>query len=296
MAVFKARRGYGPYGITITPKGDIWYASLAGNYIARIDLKTAQATVVDPPTPKQGARRVWSDSRGRLWVSEWNSGNVSVHDPADGSWRVWKLPGERPRTYSVYVDEKDIVWLTDFAANAIVRFDPATERFHAFPSDKPSANVRQMAGRAGQAWGGEIRRRQPGSSSSRRRPRREGPARRSARRPAHLGVERRGHRGGGARGGACLGSCRACHSLDRAADPMPGPNLAALAGRRVAGDPQFDYSPVLRQAVGATGATWTAGAVRRLPGRPGSHVPRHVDDLPRRLRPGGPAGACTISR
>ncbi|MCC7346710.1 MAG: lyase [Variibacter sp.] len=155
MAVFKAPRGYGPYGITITPKGDVWYASLAGSYIARIDLRTAQATVVEPPTPKQGARRVWSDSRGRLWVSEWNSGNVSVHDPADGSWRVWKLPGERPRTYSVYVDEKDIVWLTDFSANAIVRFDPATERFHAFPSDKPNANVRQMAGRPGQAWGGE---------------------------------------------------------------------------------------------------------------------------------------------
>jgi virginiamycin B lyase len=98
---------------------------------------------------------VWSDSKGRLWVSEWNSGNVSVHDPADGSWRQWKLPGERPRTYSVYVDDKDIVWLTDFAANAIVRFDPATERFHSFPSDKPSANVRQMDGRPGQAWGGE---------------------------------------------------------------------------------------------------------------------------------------------
>jgi virginiamycin B lyase len=90
-----------------------------------------------------------------LWVSEWNSGNVSVHNPADGSWKQWKLPGERPRTYSVYVDDRDIVWLTDFGANAIVRFDPASERFHAFPSDKPGANVRQMDGKPGQAWGGE---------------------------------------------------------------------------------------------------------------------------------------------
>ena len=155
MDMFKSPGGRGSYGITITPKGDVWYCSLAGSHIAKINLATGEATMVDPATPKQGARRVWSDSRGRIWVSEWNTGNVSMHDPADGSWRVWRLPGEKPRTYSVYVDEKDKVWLTDFGGNAIVRFDPVTEKFHAFPSDKPNANVRQMDGKPGQAWGGE---------------------------------------------------------------------------------------------------------------------------------------------
>lgn len=155
MKVFAAPRGVGPYGITVTPKGDIWYASLAGNHIARIDLSTGQANVVEPPTPKQGARRIWSDSKNRLWVSEWNSGNVSRHDPADGSWRAWKLPGDNPRAYAVYVDDKDKVWLTDFAANAIVRFDPLTEKFATFRSDKPGANVRQLDGRPGETWGAE---------------------------------------------------------------------------------------------------------------------------------------------
>lgn len=155
MTVFDAPRGRGPYGITATPKGDVWYASLAGNHIAQIDPKTGNARMVEPPTQGQGARRVWSDSKGLIWVSEWNSGNVSVHNPADGSWRKWKLPGERPRAYSVYVDDKDKVWLTDFSANAIVRFDPGTEKFVSFPSDKSGANVRQMDGRPGQAWGAE---------------------------------------------------------------------------------------------------------------------------------------------
>jgi virginiamycin B lyase len=135
ITVFGAPRGAGPYGITVTPKGDVWYASLAGNHIARIEPATGSATVVGPPTPNQGARRVWSDSKSRVWVSEWNSGNVSMHDPADGSWKAWKLPGANPRTYAVYVDDKDKVWLTDFQANAIVRFDPLTEKFNAFPSD-----------------------------------------------------------------------------------------------------------------------------------------------------------------
>ena len=79
-------------------------------------LRRDRRRVVEPPTPKQGARRIWSDSRSRLWVSEWNSGNVSLHDPADGSWKAWKLPGNSPRAYAVYVDDKDKVWLTDFSA------------------------------------------------------------------------------------------------------------------------------------------------------------------------------------
>src|SRR5437588_9605812 len=44
-------------------------ASLAGNYLGRIDPETGTATVLQPPVPRQGARRVWSDSRGALWIT-----------------------------------------------------------------------------------------------------------------------------------------------------------------------------------------------------------------------------------
>ncbi len=57
-------------------------------------------------------------------------------------------------------------------------------------------------------------------------------------------------------GTALFEPCRACHSLDPAAKVMPGPNLAGLVGRRVAGDPNFDYSPVLR-AARDQGRVWT---------------------------------------
>ena len=143
-------RGRGPYGITATPDGDVWYASLAGSHIARIDPATGAATVVEPPTADQGARRVWSDSSGRIWVSEWNAGQVGVHDPATGAWQEWRLPGERPQAYAVYVDERDIVWLTDFGANAIVRFDPATETFDSFalPERRRATSASSSAGPA----------------------------------------------------------------------------------------------------------------------------------------------------
>jgi virginiamycin B lyase len=155
MTVFDAPRGRGPYGITGTPDGDIYYASLAGSYVGQVNIETGAVTVLEPPTPNQGARRVWSDSRGRIWVSEWNSGNVSVYDPADESWQTWHLPGDRPQTYAVYVDEHDIVWLSDFGGNAMVSFDPTTEAFTVYELPSVAGNVRQILGRPGEIWGGE---------------------------------------------------------------------------------------------------------------------------------------------
>jgi virginiamycin B lyase len=155
MQVWEAPRGAGPYGIAVTPQNTVWYVSLAGNYLAEIDRASGTPRLVEPPTPQQGARRVWSDSQGRLWISEWNSGNLSRHDPKDGSWKSWKLPGNRPRCYAVYVDPTDAVWVTDFAADATLRFDPKTETFASLPSDRSGANVRQLAGRPGEVWGAE---------------------------------------------------------------------------------------------------------------------------------------------
>src|SRR5918999_967182 len=42
MRVFDAPRGPGPYGISTTPEGNVWYASLAGSHIARIDTRTGR--------------------------------------------------------------------------------------------------------------------------------------------------------------------------------------------------------------------------------------------------------------
>lgn len=155
MEVFEAPRGRGPYGITATPEGKIYYASLAGSHLAAVDPASGEAIVFDPPTANQGARRVWSDSAGRLWVSEWNAGQLARFDPGTGEWREWRLPGDRPQPYAVYVDDQDQVWLSDFAANALVRFDPIREIFEVYPLPSAPANVRQILGRPGEIWGAE---------------------------------------------------------------------------------------------------------------------------------------------
>ena len=155
IEVFRAPRGAGPYGIAVTPSNDIWFVSLQQSYLGRVNKATGDVTVIEPPTANAGARRVWSDSSGRLWISYWNAGMVAVYYPADESLREWDLPGGGNQAYSMYVDETDAVWTSDFGQNAVVRFDPEQETFLSFESDRANAAVRQMLGRPGEAWGAE---------------------------------------------------------------------------------------------------------------------------------------------
>lgn len=155
VEVFDAPRGEGPYGIAVTPDGGVYYASLAGNHLAEIDTTTGGATVIEPPTEDQGTRRVWADSQGRLWTSQWDAGQVAVYDPAAEEWDEWPLPGDDPQAYSVYVDDQDRVWLSDFGANTLVEFDPTTEEFTSYPLPSDPGEVRQIHGRPGEVWGAE---------------------------------------------------------------------------------------------------------------------------------------------
>ena len=146
----------GTYGITVTPANEVWYVALAGDHLGKIDKATGNVDIVEPHKKGAGPRRVWSDSKGILWVSFWHSGEVGRYDPATRTWKTWLLPGNPGSgCYSVHVDEQDKVWLTDFMTNAIVRFDPATEKFERFPSSQRGAQVRQMLSRPGEAWGAE---------------------------------------------------------------------------------------------------------------------------------------------
>jgi virginiamycin B lyase len=156
MRVFDAPKGRGPYGIHATPDGTVYYASLAGSYVGRIDGASGKVTVLEPPTKGQGARRVWSDSKGNVWVAEWNAGQLSRYEPKTGKWSSWKapalVPNESPRVYAVYVDEADRPWVSEWTSQTLLRFDPATEKFESFKSSSGTANVRQIHGRKGEVW------------------------------------------------------------------------------------------------------------------------------------------------
>ena len=144
-----APRGRGPYGITSTPDGSVFFASLAGNYLGRIVPGADGAftlEVIEPPTSGQGTRRAWSDSRGAIWTSEWTAGQLGRYDPASGAWREWRLPGPGPQAYAVYLDERDDVWLSDFGANSLVRFDPDTRHSRPLRCPMPTGRCDKFTG------------------------------------------------------------------------------------------------------------------------------------------------------
>ena len=86
-------------------------------------------------------------------ASGYRGNSLNFYDPARKRWREWRVPGANPMVYSVYVDERDAVWLTDFGANALWRFEPGTQRFTKVELPTPDAAVRQMLGRRGEVWG-----------------------------------------------------------------------------------------------------------------------------------------------
>ena len=98
---------------------------------------------------------MWCDSADSVWVAEWDAGQVARYDTTNDTWREWRLPGESPMAYAVYVDDEDVTWLTDFGSNSIVYFDPGSETFTSLSIPTPDAAVRQQLGRPGEVWGAE---------------------------------------------------------------------------------------------------------------------------------------------
>jgi virginiamycin B lyase len=153
VEVFKDPEGRGPYGIDAALDGEIWYVSLAGSHLAKVNRADGSVTLFEPPHEGAGLRRVWADSVGDLWISGWNSGKLYRYRPGSDEWTTFDLPGDAPKAYAVYVDERDDVWVTDFASNSTLVFDPESERWVAtIPGSGPGANVRQILGRGDEVY------------------------------------------------------------------------------------------------------------------------------------------------
>ena len=155
IKVYRSPKGRGPYGITASPDGSVYYASLSGSYVGQVNTEDGSVKVLEPPTKGQGARRVWSDSKGIIWVSEWNGGKLASYDPKNETWKEWRLPDRGAKPYAVWVDENDKIWLSDFGNNTMVKFDPLTEKFESLRLPSGVAKVRQILGRKGEVWGAE---------------------------------------------------------------------------------------------------------------------------------------------
>ena len=155
MRVWNAPRGSGPYGITTTPSGDVYYASLAGSHIARIDVESGAATVIEPPHQGPGrAPCLVRFARPRLGeLLEHGAGrhvrSGRASRGANGSCPATRMPtrsGSTIRTRS------------GSPTGRPTRSSASIPRPRSSRASSPiarAADVRQMLGRAGEAWGAE---------------------------------------------------------------------------------------------------------------------------------------------
>ena len=154
--------GSHPHDVAPAPDGSVWYTAQNAGALGRLDPATGatrhislgpgsspHGVIVGP----DGAPWVTDSGRNAIIRVDPSTERISVHPLPKG--REWRLPGVSPQAYAVYVDETDRVWVSDFGANALVRFDPETESFRAFPLPSRGARIRQILGRKGEVWGAE---------------------------------------------------------------------------------------------------------------------------------------------
>jgi virginiamycin B lyase len=148
MEVFDAPKGRGPYGIHSTPDGS-GLLRVARGILRRQDQPRRQHHR-DPAAdaaPGRAPRLVRLERRCLGRGVE--LGQSQPLSPKSGAWKTWKAPGNTPQVYAVYVDETDKVWASEWTAQVMLRFDPATEKFESFKSSSSRPNVRQIHGPQG---------------------------------------------------------------------------------------------------------------------------------------------------
>ncbi|MBA2722920.1 MAG: hypothetical protein H0U56_08480 [Methylibium sp.] len=127
-AVLAAGHGRtGIHDVATTPDGGVWFSAQRSGHLGWFDPKIGRTELI--------ALRKGSSPHG------------VIQGPDKAAW-----PGDAPKTYVVYVDERDKVWLSDFGGNAALRFDPEAEKFERFAFPREATNIRQILGRAGEVW------------------------------------------------------------------------------------------------------------------------------------------------
>ena len=153
MRVFRAPVGTGRTGSRRRRKGRSSTPRSRGATSREINVRTGKATVIRPPTAGQGARRVWSNSKGRLWVSEWNAGQGRPLRP--GHAEVARVGRPRACPALRRLRRRQGLRLADrLRAERARAFRAGHGKFTPVPL-RAGADVRQLLGRPGEVWGAE---------------------------------------------------------------------------------------------------------------------------------------------
>jgi cysteine-rich repeat protein len=140
------------YGCDVAPDQEIWFSQLFGQRIGRLNPATGTITAWKPPF--YGPRRLRVGADGVVWVPGYGSGVLGRFDPAIERWKVYPLPtgiagppgyGNSEEPYALNANRQTgDVWITGSASDTLIRFDPAGERFSAYPVPTRGSFMREI--------------------------------------------------------------------------------------------------------------------------------------------------------
>lgn len=135
-----------PYGLKQDSKGDIWVSYNGAARIGRMDPKTMAVREYPLPDPASTSRRLAITSDDMIWFVNSSLGRLGRLNPATGEVKEWRSPsGARSHPYAIEVID-DVIWYNESGQrpDALVRFDPKTERFQSWAVPSGVGIIRHM--------------------------------------------------------------------------------------------------------------------------------------------------------
>jgi virginiamycin B lyase len=135
-----------PYGLKQDAKGDVWVSYNGAGKIGRVDPVTLSVREYPLPDPASRSRRLAITSDGMIWFVNSSLGRLGRLDPATGQVKEWRSPsGPRSHPYAIEVID-DVIWYNESnqRPDALVRFDPKTERFQSWAVPSGVGIIRHM--------------------------------------------------------------------------------------------------------------------------------------------------------
>lgn len=135
-----SRKNSRPYGIKVAKDGSLWVSCNGSNCLLNVDPETLAVKEFNLPEGTT-VRRLDIAADGSLWYVNSALGRLGRMDPKSGQFKEWNSPsGPKSHPYAIaVVDGK--VWYNESTQrpDALVMFDPSSEKFQSWPI--PSGSI-----------------------------------------------------------------------------------------------------------------------------------------------------------
>ena len=143
-------KGLYPHTGRFDADGVLWYTLAFSNQVARLDPRTKTTDLID--LPKEGKRAAWeppilygldvNPTDGSVWYSKLYADRIGRIDAKTREVREFDVPLVGPRRMRFSRD--GMLWIPAFGDGTLVRLDPRTMKYTAFPLPKLSPEDAEM--------------------------------------------------------------------------------------------------------------------------------------------------------